>query len=371
MNTLKSIDLFCQSGSSDKEYHLQIVEAKGGYVVNFQYGRRGSTLKGGSKTPSPVPLEKAHKIYDKVVSEKTGEVPPYITGDSAPTDYVSVAPSAKGPDTTTEGPRRVNWKSPIFIPQLLNPIDEDDIESYLRDDRYGAQEKKDGEHQPVHKSSGRVIVTNKKGQPIGYPAALETALKDPKDTIVDAESIGGVYHAFDLLEAMGEDLRGLGYLDRYEVLAKMFKEGLFDTQSIVLVPLAIGYKAKKALFDSLKKKEGIVFKKLDAPYTPGKAHEDMWKAKFYHELSARVAKSREGKRSVGLELLDGDKWVKVGNCTIPVNREIPAVGSILEVRYLYAYKGGSLYQTTYEKPRIDVDAEECTVAQIHYKHEED
>jgi len=359
MNTIQSIALFCQSGSSDKEYHLQIVEATGGYVVNFQYGRRGSTLKGGSKTPAPVALEKAQKIYDKIVAERTGEVPPYIPGDDNG-NYISAA-AADISET----------KEVIFIPQLLNPIDETEIEKFLKDDSYGAQEKKDGEHQPVHKKAGKVLVTNKKGQSVGYPAALETALKDPQDTLVDSEAIGGVYHAFDLLEALGEDIRGLGYLDRYEVLQKMFEKGLFNTQSLVLVPLAIGEKAKRALYESLKKKEGIVFKKLDAPYSPGKVHSDMWKAKFYHELSARVAKSREGKRSVGLELLDGDKWVKVGNCTIPPKVEIPAVGSILEVRYLYAYRGGSLYQPTYEKPRIDVDAEECTVAQVHYKVEED
>jgi bifunctional non-homologous end joining protein LigD len=356
MRIIKDIALFCQEGGSDKEYHLQIVEVTGGCQVNFQYGRRGSTLKPGTKTPSPVTLEKAQKIYDKKVAEELGKG--YTVGEGN-NSYVSV----------TATPER----EIIFVPQLLNPIEETEVEKFLKDDTYGAQEKKDGEHQPIHKRAGKVMVTNKKGQVIGHPAVLDSALKDEYDIIVDTEALGNTFHAFDLLEAMGEDLRSLKYLDRYNVLQGMYETDHFDTNVIILVPLAVGYKAKKALFDKLKRegREGIVFKKLDAPYTPGKAHGDMWKAKFYHELSARVVKGRENKRSVGLELLDGKKWKFMGNVTIPPNQEIPAVGSILEVRYLYCYVGGHLFQTTYEKPRTDVDAEECTVAQIKYKVEDE
>jgi bifunctional non-homologous end joining protein LigD len=97
----------------------------------------------------------------------------------------------------------------------------------------------------------------------------------------------------------------------------------------------------------------------------------MLKHKFYSTLSARVCKGREGKRSIGLELLDGGQWVNVGNCTIGGNKEIPSVSSIVEIRYLYMYKGGSLYQPTYLGIRDDVDAEECLMTQCKYKAEED
>jgi bifunctional non-homologous end joining protein LigD len=357
MTTIQEASLFFQDGSSDKEYHLQLVETNGGYLVNFQYGRRGSTLKDGSKTSSPVPQNEAQKIYDKVLAEKLGKG--YIHGASD-SSYVST-------NAATVAAREI-----IFIPQLLNPVEETEVERFLKDDSFGAQEKIDGEHQSVHKKIGKIFVTNKKGQSIGYPKALEAAIESAWDTLVDSEAIGETYHAFDLLEALGEDLRSLGYQDRYETLKGMFDKGLFGP-SLVLVPLAIGYRAKKALFDRLKKegREGIVFKKLTAPFSPGKAHDAMWKCKFYHELSARVVKGREGKRSVGLELLDGKKWVFMGNVTIPPNKEPPLPGTVLEVRYLYCYVGGHLFQTIYEKPRIDVDAEECTIAQVKYKAEEE
>ncbi|MEJ2610543.1 MAG: hypothetical protein P8179_10750, partial [Candidatus Thiodiazotropha sp.] len=41
------------------------------YVVNYRYGRRGASLREGSKTSRPVTLEKAHKLFDSVVVSKT------------------------------------------------------------------------------------------------------------------------------------------------------------------------------------------------------------------------------------------------------------------------------------------------------------
>ena len=62
--SIKSIDLqyYHPEANSDKVYHLQIEKSGSGYVVNFQYGRRGSTLNTGSKTSSPVDLVSAEKV---------------------------------------------------------------------------------------------------------------------------------------------------------------------------------------------------------------------------------------------------------------------------------------------------------------------
>ena len=96
----------------------------------------------------------------------------------------------------------------------------------------------------------------------------------------------------------------------------------------------------------------------------------MVKFKFYATASLRVAKGREGKHSVGLEILNGDKWHHVGNVTIGTATALPSVGSIIEVRYLYAYKGGCLYQPTYLGLRTDVYEEECLITQLKYKSED-
>jgi len=356
--TLESADLFFKSGASDKEYHLQLVEEAGGCLVNFQYGRRGSTLNPGCKTKTPVPEEAARKVFNKIIAEKTSEG--YILGGANHNDYVS-----SGPKTPPPMAERT-------IPQLLNPIGEEEVERYLRDDAYGAQEKKDGKHLMVKNASGTLTATNKKGIEVGYPTAYASDLT--QSGLYDGESIGDTYHVFDILEHGARDLRRMGYLIRHDFLATLFKGN--DKGAVKFVPLAVGYAAKKALYDKLVagKKEGIVFKRLDAPFTAGRPSSggDMLKCKFYATASCLVVAGRDGKRSVGLELLDDSgKRIPVGNVTIPPNKDIPAVGAVVEIRYLYAYQGGSLYQPNYLEPRDDIDVSECLMKQLKYKAEED
>src|SRR5258708_11561477 len=69
----EQISLYYREGNSDKEYHVQLVSVGDLFTVNFQYGRRHSTLSGGSKTAVPVTYEQAKKTYDKLVKEKEGK----------------------------------------------------------------------------------------------------------------------------------------------------------------------------------------------------------------------------------------------------------------------------------------------------------
>ena len=184
--------------------------------------------------------------------------------------------------------------------------------------------------------------------------------------VSDGEAIGDNFHVFDLLENGTEDLRDKCYLERYLTL-----KSLSFCQSIKVVPLAVKYDAKKALYDELKanNKEGVVFKNLDAPYKSGRPSSggDMIKFKFYETASVRVCQGRTGKHSVGMEILENKKWIPVGNVTIGTNTPLPPIGSIIEVRYLYAYKGGSLYQPSYLGIRDDIDDNECVISQLKYK----
>ena len=45
--------------------------------------------------------------------------------------------------------------------------------------------------------------------------------------------------------------------------------------------------------------------------------------------------------------------------------------SIVEIRYLYAYPNGSLYQPTLLGVRDDIGIEDCSVKQLKYKAEEE
>ena len=71
MKLIKQIKLFYKEGNSDKVYEIDLcaIDATN-YVVNFRYGRRGSVLKDGTKTPEYVSAEKAQIIFDKLENEK-------------------------------------------------------------------------------------------------------------------------------------------------------------------------------------------------------------------------------------------------------------------------------------------------------------
>jgi bifunctional non-homologous end joining protein LigD len=142
--------------------------------------------------------------------------------------------------------------------------------------------------------------------------------------------------------------------------------------SIVSVETQKTPKEKQQMYERLKASgmEGIVFKKPSAPYTAGRPSSggNQMKFKFYATASVIVT-SINKKRSVAVAVIADKKRVNVGNVTIPPNKEVPAVDSIIEVRYLYAYKGGNLYQPTYLGVRDDISFEDCLISQLKYKKE--
>ena len=72
MKLIRQTVLVYREGSSDKVYEVDLCEVgAGSYVVNFRYGRRGTRLKEGVKTVSPVPLPDAEKVFQDLVNSKT------------------------------------------------------------------------------------------------------------------------------------------------------------------------------------------------------------------------------------------------------------------------------------------------------------
>lgn len=72
MKLVRQSRLHFREGNSDKVYEVDLCEAgEDGFLVNFRYGRRGSALRDGTKTPIPEPRAKAEQIFDALVNEKT------------------------------------------------------------------------------------------------------------------------------------------------------------------------------------------------------------------------------------------------------------------------------------------------------------
>lgn len=342
--------LYFQADGSDKEYHVQVVQKENGYVVDFQYGRRNSALQSGTKTPTPVTQAEAEKIFIKLCNEKirkgykdTGEEGGGGSGE----------PFAKSVDV-------------VFPVQLLNEIE--DPQNYIDNDNFVGQEKFDGERRAVIFSTENIVGINKKGQALTLPPAIVESLPHYSTITIDGEIIGEMLYAFDIVEWGGGDLSKLPLVERLAVLNKV----LFGKQ-IVVVPTAYTREEKQAMFDRIKAEngEGIVFKKKDAPYTPGRPNSggNALKFKFHKTGTFIVVGSTPGKRSVGLEMINekGERQF-MGKVTIPPNKEIPDTGDLVEVRYLYAFPGeGKIFQPFYLDKRTDADLSDCTTKQLIYK----
>ncbi|OQM27051.1 WGR domain-containing protein (plasmid) [Leptospira interrogans serovar Hebdomadis] len=348
---LNKISLYYQGDGSDKVYHVNIDPEGDGYVVHFAFGRRGSSLQTGTKTSKPVSYEAAQKIMRQLVNSKMAK------------GYTEIESGAPYLHSTKE--ERV---SGVHC-QLLNPIDEEELSTYVEDDQYGAQEKLDGNRMMIRKIGDNVEGINRKGLIIAISQILhDHSLSFSEDFILDGEVIGDVFFPFDIFSKDGKDIQHLPYQERYAILESILKD---QDEIFHIVKLVKSTKGKKVLLEELreKQKEGIVFKDLNASYKAGRPSSKGSQIKFkFYETATVSVETVNLKRSVSMRLYNGNEWVSVGNVTIPVNFAIPKENDIIEVRYLYAYKGGSLYQPTYLGTRTDADENDCDLKQLKYKN---
>ncbi|CAN5151417.1 hypothetical protein BH23VER1_BH23VER1_32610 [soil metagenome] len=353
--TILSTTLHFLEGRSDKVYQAAIeARAPGGFVVSFAYGRRGSTLKTGTKTTHPVTREEAAAIHGRLVASKRAKG--YRISPGPGTAYRT------SPD---------DGRDTGIRPQLPNPVGEGELGRLLADTRHCLQEKHDGRRVMVRRRGGEVTGINRRGLTTALPAPVRQAVaRLPCDALLDGEAVGDTLHAFDVLEAGGDDLRPRRYIDRHSCLVRLLPPG---QQALLPVGTATGPEDKARTFGELRAggAEGIVFKDMSAPYTPGRPNTGgpHLKFKFVETASFIAGPANLGRRSVALGLVDGPgRPSPAGNVTIPPNHAIPQMGTVVEVRYLYAFPGsGAVYQPVYLGPRDDIPAEDCSVDQLKFK----
>ncbi len=344
---LPASHLYYRDGASDKIYQAWIESKEAGFTVHFAYGRRGNALSTGSKTSSPVSYEAAVKIYGKLIAEKKSKgYTPEVSGQAF---------------AMTEKAGRVSGR----LPQLLNPLDEAGVSICLDSDDWLMEEKFDGRRLMIEVSAGQVEGSNRKGLIVSLPQEVETALAGIGDCVLDGELVGTKFWVFDVLSHSGTDITALPFSER----AGKRDSLIFSDTTYAQVVSTYRSAAEKAVaYTAIKdaNKEGVVFKRASAPYKVGRpnAGGDQVKVKFYATCSAIVAKVN-AQRSVALTL-DG---VGVGNVTVSSNFALPTVGEVVEVRYLYANRGGALYQATYLGVRDDITPSECVLSQVKYKAE--
>lgn len=165
-----------ESAGANRRWHLPFwcrgLLHRPGSACRTPYSRRGATLNTGTKTTSPVDYETAKDIYDKLVREKTGKG--YTPGENG-TPYQST-----GQEDRATG----------ILPQLLNPIDEEQVERLLKDDAWVMREKHDGRRTLIHKQGPTIRGINRKELVVGLPSPLvHQARQIAADFILDGECI--------------------------------------------------------------------------------------------------------------------------------------------------------------------------------------
>lgn len=99
MRLVRTVKLFFREGNSDKTYEIDLCETVADqYLVNFRYGKRGSTLKEGTKTITPVTLAVATSLFGALEKEKrskgyVGENEVVVTAPELPFTTIDTATS--------------------------------------------------------------------------------------------------------------------------------------------------------------------------------------------------------------------------------------------------------------------------------------
>lgn len=332
------VSLACREGGSDKLYDAWMEKSGSGYVVNFLYGPRGGWSKPGTKNPEPVSKAEAEKTLEKLIKSKraTG----YVEAGSS-------MPAFSGVEGAVDSGLR---------PMLLTDATGEDPEEYVSEDSWSAQQKMNGLRLQVIVKGGEVTAVNRKGLIRGVHETTKKALSRLKDCVLDGEAIGEVYHPFDIRELEGVKHDESWMRARVDLLRMVLKGA--DENHIRLVETFFSEKEKRKLVADLQadRKEGVVFKKVNGIYEPGR-RESLKKAlavklKFLSDGLFKVLRWNKNKQSVEIAAWDEkvggtDAWVSVGSLTIPTKYvgQVKA-GCMVRARYLFATDANQLYQPT-------------------------
>jgi bifunctional non-homologous end joining protein LigD len=269
----------------------------------------------------------------------------------------------------------------IATPELLTLIQVHQAGAHVFDPKYAMQPKRDGERLLISSvAPGRVVAFNKLGEPCAAPPWLAESFPQ---LVLDGEleRRHGRFVVFDLLQCIDHDLRPLAYSQRLAALRTIAQRGLLPECCRLIDTWFTAEEKEKHLFRAVAERwEGVVFKRLDAPYRPGRAGQHL-KLKFVKMCTVRVRQVEP--TSARIEMLMPAReaegrgpmqwWIEVCGVSL-VGRPRVKVGDYLEVKYLYATneRNGAikLVQPVMLRLRDDVTDRDCGTEQLIFKNTE-
>ena len=366
VSCLNQVALEYVDGRSDKLYIIQTVEAvtPGGseYQTNCYYGRRGSALSLTNKYKGPSSAS-AQAASDRMEREKRGKgyTTMAVAAGARIPGMPSSAPVFGGASVASASAAVAAAVATGPLPLLAQVADKDRIDALLASPDWAMQQKYDGERVLLSLRRSAIQAYNRKGIARTLTAKAEAEFKpllarmdfsDERETIVDGELMGDVYIIYDILFLRDNDIRDLSFEERFAALDEL----LCDNMGL-LAPTAWAEEEKRAMLDTAISldQEGVMFRGLCREYRAGR-QSSLLKHKLWATCTCRVLTANVSRRSMQVAVRDETgAEVFVGNVTVPVNQDIPETDGLVEVRYLYAMEGGSLYQPTLLGCRDDIE----------------
>lgn len=267
-------------------------------------------------------------------------------------------------------------------PQLANPIKFTDLDRFVHDEGWGFEQKIDGHHLMIRVVDGVAQGLNREGEPKGrlHPDLAEPFSFFNGRWLFDGELIDGLFYAYDCPRIGPEpDFAREPYEYRRTVLNRIFEDVILPhTDKMFLLPTFIEPADKVRLMQACVagNSEGVMAKRLDAPYVFGHRSAAMLKAKLWASADCVITEvGVDGKNSVAIAVYEGGKTyppgakpdVFLGHVTVNSPKKFAAlnVGDVIEVKYLYATPGKRrLYQASLLRMRPDRTPQSCDTSQL-------
>ena len=386
--------LFCTAAGRSAEYVLELKRQGDGYVVAYQYGKIGSSLRSGlnKDTKNPVEWAKAARAYNRTLTEKLGESyqgdgQDAFAGDAPDSTLSNGVGEFTGPAQVAQAPApAVAQRNMTFgigdryDCELLSEISEAEALRFIKNPDYLAQNKENGDRRGIIKSAnGTVFGVNRKNEPLPLPSEIAEAYAklDAKTFLLDGELLhdpGIPDHSvvWDILQLNGEDLRQKPYVERFAILQSLVGDG---REKISVVASWDGELAKTAAVLQLHaaNAEGVVFKKGSASWKPGRSGQHK-KLPFWTTCTVRVrektAKAHLDHNSAAIELFDEKRgrWIPVGHYSLN-GKPTPKIGQLVDVRYKYFDKNSLYGPLEFLRFRDDLEESAAVFSQVKPKQQ--
>lgn len=266
-------------------------------------------------------------------------------------------------------------------PMLAEPADPKMLPTFIADPNLGFEQKVDGHRVMIVVDGGVVKILNRSGKPKANAIPLSIvsmfAGMAGGPWVFDGELVsdlhGSTLWLFDMPRALDKVLPSHPYEFRRQIMMSIIP-ALNAGSSVQPLPVfwEEDEKARIALHLLRRGAEGVMVKRLSAPYQPGARNTDCRKVKYRYDIDCVAGDpktgllNRDGKDNIVLWVFDenGDPF-EVGVCTaLAGDGSKVTVGDVVTVNYLYATDDRRLYQPTLPRIRDDKARVECKVDQL-------